>query len=240
MNNIHFSNSFNAYLNSKNKSKPCFGAEQENKQEKKTPNQIPVSADKKLKVSGIVAAGTLASMILIAKYQKKGLKFDSLKNFAEIFKIKYGVNEMTLISGAAIASGVLAGIYTDKAHNKTHKIKEGVFQFMNATLPTLMVGVIVEKLEKSKRYNTVPAKIAGVCTGLIVGMPISAWIANKINDPNELEPDRKLGFKDMLVNIDDALGALVLAKIPFIDKIHADRFLPAIFAWCGYRAGTHK
>ena len=37
--------------------------------------------------------------------------------------------------------------------------------------------------------------------------------------------------------MDDALGALVVAKIPVVDKLHLEKIMPAIFAWCGYRAG---
>lgn len=238
--NIQLSNSFNNnnnlnFLRNKANSKINFGNQIEF-----LPSSIPIPSKKKLTISSIVATGTLFSMVLLAKHQKKGLKFNSFKNIKEIFKLKYGVKEMTLVSGASIASGVAAGIYVDKFHNKTHKIKEGVFQFLNATLPTAIVGVIVNGLEKSKKFNNTPAKIAGIGTGLIGGMPVAACIANTINDPNDLEPDRKIGFKDILVNMDDALGALVLAKIPIVEKIHAERLLPAVFAWCGYRAGTEK
>jgi hypothetical protein len=71
-------------------------------------------------------------------------------------------------------------------------------------------------------------------------MPLAAAVANKITDPNDFEADRKINAKDLVVNLDDALGALVLAKIPIVDKLHAEKLLPAIYAWCGYRAGKHE
>jgi hypothetical protein len=40
-----------------------------------------------------------------------------------------------------------------------------------------------------------------------------------------------------LANIDDLIGVLVLAKFPIAEKLHIDKFLPAIYAFCGYRAG---
>ena len=61
--------------------------------------------------------------------------------------------------------------------------------------------------------------------------------SNKINDPHDKVPDRKLTFKDSIANIDDALGVLILAKVPIAEKLHVDKTLPAIYSWCGYRAG---
>ncbi|MDD3419251.1 MAG: hypothetical protein PHE78_01480 [Candidatus Gastranaerophilales bacterium] len=210
-------------------------------QKKLLPSQIKSSPQSKLTVLGTTLAGTLLPMAMIAKRQKKDFNLKSWKNFSEIFKLKYGIPEMVIVSGGSIASGVAGGIISDKNHNKTHKIKEGVFQFMNATLPTLIVGGVVNLMEKSKKLkDNIPAKVGGIVGGLAIGMPIAAAVANRINDPNDEEPDRKIGFKDMIVSLDDALGALVLAKIPIVDKLHAEKFLPAIFAWCGYRAGEHK
>ena len=44
-------------------------------------------------------------------------------------------------------------------------------------------------------------------------------------------------FKEDLANIDDLIGVLVLAKFPIVEKLHIDKLLPAIYAFCGYRAG---
>lgn len=42
-------------------------------------------------------------------------------------------------------------------------------------------------------------------------------------------------MKDAIANIDDALGAFAIAKVPFADKV--EKIIPLIFVWCGYRAG---
>ena len=68
-------------------------------------------------------------------------------------------------------------------------------------------------------------------------MHLAAKLSNKINDPQDKVPDRKLTFKDSIANIDDALGVLILAKVPIAEKLHIDKTLPAIYSWCGYRAG---
>ena len=46
-----------------------------------------------------------------------------------------------------------------------------------------------------------------------------------------------VGKNKICSNIDDALGVLILAKVPIAEKLHVDKTLPAIYSWCGYRAG---
>ena len=119
--------------------------------------------------------------------------------------------------------------------DKKRKINEGVFQFLNATVPTALVGGAMKLIEDNTKYqNSRAVKAAAIVISLIAGMPLAAFLANIINDPKDKEPDRKLTLKDSIVNMDDALGALVVAKIPVGGL---DKLLPAIFAWCGYRAG---
>ena len=109
---------------------------------------------------------------------------------------------------------------------------------MNATIPTLLVGGALNLIKDNVKYkDSRPVKFAAIVTGLIAGMPLAAWLSNIINDPKDKEPDRKLTLKDSIVNMDDALGAFVIAKIPFVEALHLDKLMPAIFAWCGYRAG---
>ena len=76
-----------------------------------------------------------------------------------------------------------------------------------------------------------------MAVGLLVGMYGSAALSNIICDPKDIHPDRKLNVKDALANMDDALGILVLAKFPLVNKLKINYVLPFIFAACGYRAG---
>lgn len=197
-------------------------------------NHRVVEADKNTKIK--IAAGSILATILPMIFFAK--KQHGLKNFKDLFKVEYGIKEVLALSSASIIGGVVSGIAADKKSDKKRKIKEGVFQFMNATVPTALVGGAMKLIEDNTKYqNSKRVKVAAIATGLIAGMPLAAWLSNIINDPKDKEPDRKLTLKDSLINMDDALGALVVAKIPLVGALHLDKLMPAIFAWCGYRAG---
>ena len=100
----------------------------------------------------------------------------------------------------------------------------------------MFVHPVTKFLENSKslKDNKI-ARIVGIAASLLVGMKGAAVLSNFINDPNDKVPDRKLTMKDAVANIDDALGALAIAKVPFADKV--EKIIPLIFVWCGYRAG---
>ena len=176
--------------------------------------------------------GAIAGCILPMAYMMKKQK---VKN---PFKIHYGLSEMVVMSATSVAGGVAAGMLGEDKDTNKNKVKEGVFQFMNATVPTLLVGGALKLLEDNTKYkNSKPVKVAAIVTSLVAGMPLAAFLSNMINDPKDKEPDRKLTLKDSIINMDDALGALVVAKVPIVEHLHLDKFMPAIFAWCGYRAG---
>ena len=73
-------------------------------------------------------------------------------------------------------------------------------------------------------------------------MPAAAAISNKINktfvDPED--KGKKIHPKNYLVHADDAVSALVLAKVPLVDKLPIKAILPVIFTNCGYETGTAK
>lgn len=191
-------------------------------------------ADKFTKVA--VGAGSVVATILPMVYFAR--KQNGLKKFIDLFKLEYKLKEVITLSTCSIAGGVLSGILADKKSNKKRKIQEGVFQFMNATVPTAIAGGLLEAIAHSKKYKESRlAQIGAIVTGLAVGMPIAAKLSNLINDPKDKEPDRKITLKDSIINMDDALGALVIAKFPLVEATHLDKAMPAIFAWCGYRAG---
>ena len=189
-----------------------------------------------LKKKVIVASGSAAATLLPIIYFAK--KQNGLKKITDLIKVKYELPQVIGLSTASIVGGVLSGIAADKKPNKKRKVQEGVFQFMNATVPTLLVGGAMKLIEDNVKYKeSKKVKVAAIITGLIAGMPLAAFISNIINDPKDKEPDRKLTLKDSVINMDDALGALVVAKIPVVEHLHLDKLMPVIFAWCGYRAG---
>jgi len=186
-----------------------------------------VTTSDKIKAGIGATAGTAIPMILMMK--KRGIK--------NPFKLEYGLKEMVLISGAAVAGGVATGMIGEDRETQKNKFKEGTFQFLNASIPTWIVGGVLKLCETSKKANNIPCKILSVALGMIIGMYGTAEVSNLIFDPKDKVPDRKLTLKDCLANLDDAIGVLVLAKFPLLDKLHVDKLLPAIYAYCGYRAG---
>lgn len=174
----------------------------------------------KLATAAGAVAGTVIPMLFIAHKQN-----------TKLFKIKYHVKEMILVSAGSILGGLAAGLIADKKEHRKQKVNESVFQFMNASVPPLLTAGLY-KISKNLTY-----RIASTAIGLIGGMFVAAKLSNKINDPHDKVPDRKLTIKDSIANIDDALGVLVLARVPLAEKLHIEKTLPVIYSWCGYRGG---
>ena len=197
-----------------------------------TPINFKSKEISKLNVKSVAGAtaGTALPLMIMMKQRK-------IKN---PLKIEYGLQDMLILSGSSIAGGVAAGMIGENKKTKRSMLKEGVFQFLNASIPTWIIGGVLKLPETSHNFNNAPTKIFSVIGGLIVGMFGAAQVSNLIFDPKDKEPDRKLTFKDCIVNADDALGALVLAKFPLIEKLHVDKLLPVIYTYCGIRAGNAR
>ena len=144
---------------------------------------------------------------------------------------------MITLSGSSVAGGVAVGMIGETKETNKNKFKEGVFQFLNGSIPTWIVSGVLKLSELSNKFNNIPSKIASVIIALSVGMYGTATVSNLLFDPLDKVPDRKLKLKDCLANIDDAIGVFVLAKIPIVDKLHIETILPFIYTLCGYRAG---
>ena len=228
---------------------------QEKTQAEKSP-QKALQKEKSKKFSLPVLLTTIAGIILpilvIRKYQGKTLQSVGLrgmdfkakaKEVLKSFNIEYGLKEMLLTSFGSIAGGLSGGLLFNKDENKKCKVKESVFQFSNIAIPTSIVAGLLRLTEKCKNPKAIFPKIAAAIAGIGVGMPIAAITSNKINNTivdKDNQCKRKLRVKDCFVHIDDLVGALILAKIPFADKLHADKILPALYGICGYESGTKK
>lgn len=197
-----------------------------------TPINFKSKEISKLNVKSVAGAtaGTALPLMIMMKQRK-------IKN---PLKMEYGLQDMLILSGSSVAGGVAAGMIGENKKTKRSMLKEGVFQFLNASIPTWIIGGVLKLPETSHNFNNAPTKIFSVIGGLIVGMFGAAQVSNLIFDPKDKEPDRKLTFKDCIVNADDALGALVLAKFPLIEKLHLDKLLPVIYTYCGIRAGNAR
>ena len=171
--------------------------------------------------------GTIIPVLLMMKKQ----------NIKNPLKLTYEMKDMITTAAGSIIGGVGLGLIGEKKEVQKNRLKEGLFQFMNASIPTWIVGGVLSLCQNSEKYNNKWTKILSVCGGLLVGMYGSAALSNLITDPKDKYPDRKLSPKDALANIDDGIGALALAKLPIIEKLNIGSFLPVIYMACGYRAG---
>ena len=145
---------------------------------------------------------------------------------------------MVALSLGGIIGGITGGSLKSTKQERTKKSKEGVFQFLNMAMPASCVAGAIKICDKVERLNNVPAKIAGTVLGMATGIFSGVKLSNKIVDPKDKEPDRKLTIKDSVANLDDAVGILVLADVKAAKKIKIERALPLIYTYCGYRAGN--
>lgn len=171
--------------------------------------------------------GTAIPMLIFMKRQ-------GVKN---PLKLKYDLKEMLVLSATSIMGGVGAGMIGNDAKSNLNKSKEGIFQFMNAAIPTWLAAATLRWCETTKGLNNAFSKLIATAATILVGMQGAASVSNFICDPKDKYPDRKLTLLDSIANIDDLVGVLVLAKFPIIEKLHIDKLLPAIYAFCGFRAG---
>lgn len=186
----------------------------------------PADSSAKYKVATGAVVGTVLPMLYLAKKQK-----------TNIFKIKYNTKEMIMLSSGAILGGLITGLLTGKKEHRKQKMNEGVFQFLNATVPTLLTASLFSLTSRFKQLNKTSIKFLSALTGLVGGMHLASKLANIINDPYDKVPDRKLTLKDSVANIDDAIGILVITKVPIADKLQVEKALPAVYSLCGYRTG---
>ena len=131
----------------------------------------------------------------------------------------------------------LASDNTNKNSNKTNKIHEGIFQFFNAVIPTLLIKPLLKLCALTPQTNNNKIKALTLLTGIFSGMYLASKISNKINKTTGTKNERHVKFIDSLANIDVISGALIMAEIPFIKKFGIEKLLPAIYLWTGYQSG---
>ncbi len=192
------------------------------------PKKKPLKTYEKAEIIAASTVGTAIPLILATKKQK-----------LPIHKIKYTTKDMLLLSTGSILGGISGGIIVDKGKNTKEKIKEGVFQFFNAIVPTLLIKPILYLCEHVKALNNNKIKPTLLLGGIFGGMVLGAEISNKINH-NDKEHKRKVKFIDSIANIDVISGALIMAKMPLINKLGIEKFLPLPYIWTGYESGRTR
>lgn len=185
--------------------------------------------EKKESIRSAIGAGigTAIPLLIFANKQK-----------VNPFKLKYGLKELIGVSTGSIVGGVIAGMLGENKYDNTQKAKEGVFQFLNASIPPALAALLLKGTKYTLHLDNTVGRVGAIITGLAGGMYSAVKLSNLICDPKDKEPDRKLGILDSLANIDDALGILALTNHPIINKLPISQALPFIYALCGYRAGS--
>lgn len=186
----------------------------------------PSEKNEQIKVLTGAVLGTVIPLLYFATKQNKN-----------IFNIKYGLKEIAGVSGGSIAGGVLGGIVVSNKEERRQKLHEGIFQYSNAVIPAGFVCGFEKLLSKTKFSKNIFAKAGSMVSGIALGTISAVKFANFACDPLDKMPDRKLTIKDSVANLDDAIGALAIAKLPMLDKIPVEKILPLIYIFCGSRAG---
>ncbi len=189
--------------------------------------------EKKDKILAFIGAVTGVGLVLGTMMKKQKIK--------NPMKVNYTVVEMLSMAGCADVGGIIFSSVGKDSDTKKRKWIEGAFQFALTSTPLLFVDTILKQCSKSKKrlINNNVTKIAASVAGVVAGSNLALWISNKLRKTQEVKrPDRKLKPIDMIANFDDAVAIMVLAKIPFADKIQIKRLLPFIYSFCGFRSGT--
>ena len=192
-------------------------------------NQIPTKDKIRAGIGSTI--GAMSVLAYCMKHQK-------VKN---PFKIEYTVKEMLAMAAAGNIGGIIMGSIGEKTSDIKKKWQEGAFQMVLTAAPMLLVDGAIKLCNKSKnpKINNNFMKIVGSAMGVAVGSKAAIKLSNFLRSDKEAKkPERKLKLIDMIANLDDLVAVLVLAKIPFADKIHIERALPVIYSFCGYRSGT--
>ncbi|MCD8025108.1 MAG: hypothetical protein LUE64_06190 [Candidatus Gastranaerophilales bacterium] len=170
-------------------------------------------------------------------FQKSGAK-EKIKAIGGILEIDNFTSILASNAGA-VTAGVAAGVLTDKnPGNRQAKYKEGIFEFLNSIIPTCIAAAGETASRKNPKLQTAPARAALIAGSVAGGMFIANKTSNKINEECfDDKAKRKFKPADCLVHLDDILGLFVIAKVPFVQKLNADKILPLLYARAGFEAG---
>ena len=180
--------------------------------------------------------GSFKNNLPIKDKFKAILNMFKIENFSQIF--------------ATTTGGILGGLYSGlkQAKNKDDreaKYKEGIFEFLNVMVPTVLVALLTGYSNKSEKLKSPLSKAGIILVSVVGGMFIANKTSNIINEKifdkdKEQKDIRYFKPTDCLVHIDDLLNLAILTKVPFVNKLHADKTLPFIYARSGYEVGMAK
>lgn len=214
---------------------------------------------KESKTATAVAVASLAGAIVpLAVYNAKNGKLDNLKDVfqKEGSKLKEKANAITgfvevkdikqigLSVTGSILAGLGAGFAVDKnKENRTKKVKEGIYGFLNCMIPMGIIAGAEHIAEKNNIKTNILGKAAIVAGGIVSGMFISNKLSNGINktifkNDKENFEQREMKLSDTIVHADDIIGVIAMSKVPFAKQM--GKVIPLIYSHVGYETGTQE
>ena len=214
---------------------------------------------KESKTATAVAVASLAGAIVpLAIYNAKNGKLDNLKDVfqKEGLKLKEKANAITgfvevkdikqigLSVTGSILAGLGAGFAVDKnKENRTKKVKEGIYGFLNCMIPIGIIAGAEHVAEKNNIKTNILGKAAVVAGGIVSGMFISNKLSNGINktifkNDKENFEQREMKLSDTIVHADDIIGVIAMSKVPFAKQM--GKVIPLIYSHVGYETGTQE
>ena len=241
-----------------NNSNNAFKSFHNQRQEIKNKTEAKINL-KESKVAGAVAAASLAGAIIpLALYNaKKGKlsefkdvfqkespklreKIDALTGFIEVKDI----DQIGLSVTGSILAGLGAGFAVDKnKDNRTKKVKEGIYGFLNCMVPMGIIAGAEHIAEKHNVKTNILGKAAIVAGGILTGMFAANKLSSTINktvfkeDKDHFE-QRKMKLSDTIVHADDIIGVVAMSKVPFAKQM--GKVIPLIYSHVGYETGTQS
>ena len=220
---------------------------------------------RKQKIGALTGAvlGTCAALMVLAKFDKtKAYSINPLKMFKGKIKDSYlanGVyrtNQIISMGIGSILGGIIGGSLTDDKKNLKPKLREGIVQIINVSMPIAFVegltvagnylaSKIMPKWYSSKNIlkqgvTRLPAAI-GAMAGLVGGIKVGNIISNKINEKLfHKKDDRPVKLKDFSAHLDDvAVAATFISPENIVTKA-VSRAIPVAIFVPGYESGTKK
>lgn len=225
-------------------------------------NKKELSTSKKIGIGCCSVLGVATSLALLAKFSaKKSLNPKTIikngwkNSYYRNAKFKSG-SIITMVAGS-ILGGLAGGAIFDKDEKFSSKKKEGITQFLNASVPIVFVEgmtTIANKFSQSvmpawynsknimqKAVSKFPAAI-GALGALFVGVLCANKISGKINEKvyNE-KTDRNVKLTDFMVHVDDigVASTFVLDEKNPVTKL-IQKCIPVAMCIPGYEVGTAK
>ena len=154
------------------------------------------------------------------------------------------IKQIGLSVTGSILAGLGAGFAVDKnKENRTKKVKEGIYGFLNCMIPMGIIAGAEHIAEKNNIKTNILGKAAIVAGGIVSGMFISNKLSNGINktifkNDKENFEQREMKLSDTIVHADDIIGVIAMSKVPFAKQM--GKVIPIIYSHVGYETGTQE